>query len=308
MQVQNHGGPQRLQFWLIGLLLLGVASLSACAPVQRLSQAPAADPAAAAMPEFTVEVTEDAVIVPEVVPGGIVRVNIKNSSSIPLDIGLARVLAGSTPEEVIALAQGGEETFVPLLTKASFLPSFNPIAPGAENWAYIDLRTGVFVVDATEHVEGMPIAGAPHLNATFTADEIVGTVEPQADVVADMVDFAYTMPDEIQAGPQLWEFTNSGDQWHMMFVVDLAEGAGVEDVVAFLGNGEPPSGPPPFDFAPNAGIPPIGAGERVWLEFSLAPGEYLVGCPIPDVAAIFAGEMPLSHIEHGMVKMINVVE
>jgi hypothetical protein len=49
-------------------------------------------------------------------------------------------------------------------------------------------------------------------------------------------------------------------------------------------------------------------GERVWLEFSLAPGEYLVSCPIPDVAAIFAGEPPLSHIEHGMAKTINVVE
>ena len=308
MVLQFNRGRQRAHLWLLSLLLLAALSLSACAPVQRLQPAPAASAAPSEMPEFTVEVTDDAVIAPEVVPGGIVRVNIKNSSSIPLDIGLARVLEGSTPEEVIALAQGGEETFIPLLTKASFLPSFNPIAPGAENWAYVDLRTGVFVVDATEHVEGMPAAGAPHLNATFTANEIVGTVAPQTDVVADMVDFAYTMPDEIQAGPQLWEFTNSGDQWHMMFVVDLAEGAGVEDVVAFLGDGEPPSGPPPFDFAPNAGIPPIGAGERVWLEFSLAPGEYLVGCPIPDVAAIFAGQPPLSHLEHGMVKMINVVE
>ena len=70
---------------------------------------------------------------------------------------------------------------------------------------------------------------------------------------------------------------------------------------------ELPAGPPPFEFVPDAGIPPIGAGERVWLEFSLAPGEYLVGCPIPDVAAILR-ETPLSHIEHGMVKMINVVE
>ncbi len=146
------------------------------------------------------------------------------------------MLEGSTPEEVIALAQGGGEAIIPLLTKASFLRSFNPIAPGAENWAYVDLRTGVFVVDATEHVEGMPVAGAPHLNASFTANEIVGTVTPQADVAVEMVDFAYAMPDEIPAGPQLWEFTNNGEQWHMMFVIDLAEGAGVEDVMAFLGD------------------------------------------------------------------------
>ena len=165
------------------------------------------------------------------------------------------------------------------------------------------------MVDAAEHVEGMPGAGALRLNAVFTADEIIGTTEPGADVVVDMVDFAYTMPDEIPAGSQLWEYTNSGEQWHMMFVVDLQEGAGVEDVMAFMGDpAMAPAGPPPFEIVPHAGIPPIGVGERAWLEFSLAPGEYLVACPIPDVAAIFAGEMPLSHIEHGMVKTITVVE
>jgi hypothetical protein len=61
------------------------------------------------IPAFTIEVSDDAVIAPEAVPGGIVRVTIKNSSSSPLDISLARVLAGSTPKEVITLAQGGEE-------------------------------------------------------------------------------------------------------------------------------------------------------------------------------------------------------
>ena len=37
-------------------------------------------------------------------------------------------------------------------------------------------------------------------NAVFTADEIVGTTEPVADVAVDMVDWLYTMPDEIPAG------------------------------------------------------------------------------------------------------------
>lgn len=287
--------------WLLVLLLSGALALSACQPVQ--------PPAAAATPEFTIGVSDDAVSVPEVVPGGIVRVTIQNNSSIPMDIGLARVLEDSTPEEVIALAQGGGEAVIPLLTKASFLPSVNPVDPGAERWFYVDLRTGVFVVDAAEHVEGAPMAETPHLNAVFSADEIVGTTEPVADVDVDMVDFAYTMPDEIPAGPLLWQFTNSGEQWHMMFVIDLAEGAGVEDVMAFLGDPAMTlAGPPPFEFAPEAGIPPIGVGERAWLEFSLAPGEYLVGCPIPDVAAIFAGEPPLSHLEHGMMKMVSVVE
>lgn len=299
MYVFNSLRHFRRTGWMAGLLLLALLGLAGCQPVQA--------PAAAAIPEFTITVSDDAVSVPEVVPGGIVQVTIENDSSIAMDIGIGRVLEGSTAEEVIALAQGGEETFIPLLTKASFLLSFNPIEAGDAESAIMDLRTGQFIVDATEHVEGAPVAGAPHLNAVFTANEIVGTVEPQAGVTVDMADFAYAMPDEIPAGPQLWEFNNNGDQWHMMFVVSLAEGAGAEDVMAYLGDpAMAPAGPPPFEFAPDAGIPPIGAGERVWLEFSLAPGEYLVGCPIPDVAAIFAGEPPLSHMEHGMMKMIEV--
>ena len=144
--------------WLPGLLLMLLLSLSACQPVQA--------PAASAIPAFTIAVSDETVSAPEVVPGGIVRVTIQNNSSIPMDIGLARVLEGSTPEEVIALAQGGEEAFIPLLTKASFLPSVNPVDPGAERWFYVDLRTGVFVVDAAEHVEGVPGAGAlPALGA-----------------------------------------------------------------------------------------------------------------------------------------------
>ena len=290
---------------MLCLLLFGALGLSACQPVQRLPSTAAV----AAPPAFTIEVTDDAVIVPEVVPGGIVHMTIKNSSSIPMDIGMARVLEGSSPAEVIALAQGDfESNFIPIMNAASFLASFNPVAPGAEAWAYVDLRTGDFVVDATEHVEGAPVTGAPHLNGSFTANEIVGTVAPEADVVVDMVNFAYIMPDEIKAGPQLWEFTNSGEQWHMLFVVDPAEGAGIEEVLAALESNEPPAGPPPFEFVPDAGIAPIGAGERVWLEFALPPGEYLVGCPVPDVAAIMAGGPPLSHLAHGMHRMINVVE
>lgn len=296
LQLPRQG---RSVVWLFVLLLLSAFALSACQPVQ--------SPAASAIPEFTVDVSDDAVTVPEVVPGGIVRVTVKNSSSRSLDIGLGRVLEGSTPEEVIALAQGGEESFIPLLTKASFLPSFSPIEAGAEKPAYMDLRTGQFIVDATEHVEGMPVTGAPHLNAVFVANEIVGTTEPAADVVVDMVDFAYVMPDEIKAGPQRWEFKNDGEQWHMLFVVSLAEGATAEDVLAALGESEP-AGPPSFEFVADTGTAPIGAGERIWLDFDLASGEYLVGCPLPDVAAMMGGDAPLSHMEHGMMKMVEVTE
>jgi hypothetical protein len=66
------------------------------------------------------------------------------------------------------------------------------------------------------------------------------------------------------------------------------------------------SGPPPFEIIENAGTPPIGAGERVWIETTLEPGEYLVGCPIPDIASLAAGGAPTSHFAHGMVHTLTV--
>jgi hypothetical protein len=44
----------------------------------------------------------------------------------------------------------------------------------------------------------------------------------------------------------------------------------------------------------------------MWMESDLPAGEYLVGCPIPDVAAITAGETPLSHLAHGMHHLLTV--
>ena len=95
----------------------------------------------------------------------------------------------------------------------------------------------------------------------------------------------------------------------MMFVIDLAEGAGVDDVAGLPWRPRHDARPARrLSSSPGAGIAAHRAGERVGWNSACRPANILVGCPIPDVAAIFAGEMPLSHIEHGMVKMINVVE
>jgi hypothetical protein len=236
-------------------------------------------------------------------------VTVQNNSSQDLDVGLTRVRAGSSVDElIIALNEDFMSNLVPIMQKASFLYSFNPLPAGESGKVIIDFKTGGFIVDATAHTEAEPIAGAPLIYGTFNASEIVGTTEPQADVTVELADFAFIMPDEIKAGKQLWQYKNTGKQWHMIFGVTPVEGTTMADVMAALMQEGEPSGPPPFEFAEDMGIPPISAGERVWVEHDIQVGTYLMACPLPDVAAMMEGKEPMSHLHHGMHRILTVTE
>lgn len=298
----------RWRAFTAALLCIACVVLAACRPVQ----APSADggataqAAAGTIPEATITVDDTQVTIPDDFPGGIVHVTVQNNSSKDLDIGFGRVREGHSAEEIEALNADFEANFVPLMEMVSFMISFNPVAAGTSQTAIIDFRTGEFIVDATEHSEGMTPPGQAHLYGVFKAETLVGVTEPQADVKVEMQDFAFLMPDEVKAGKLLWEYDNTGAQWHMQFFVKPSPGATMDDVMAALMAEGEPSGPPPFEVIPDAGIPPISEGERVWVEFSLEPGEYMVACPIPDLAAIKAGGMPMSHLAQGMHRILTV--
>jgi hypothetical protein len=289
------------------LLFISGVSLAACQPIQP-GAAMTNEAADLPIPEVLIEVNDTEFTIPTDFPGGIVRVTVQNNSSKDLDIGFARVREGSSSAEILALNQDFMNNLVPLLQKASIMMSFNPVPAGASQQAILDFKTGEFIVDATEHVEAEPDPNAAHIYGTFKADRLVGTTEPQADVKVTMQDFAFVMPDAIEAGKQLWEFTNQGNQWHMLFFVKPTPGVDMEALTAaLLAEGEP-AGPPPFEVVPHVGIAPISEGERVWLEFALPPGEYLVGCPIPDVASLTSGGPPVSHLQHGMHRQVTVTD
>lgn len=299
---------QRRPSWplLVSCLLLVIATvLSACQPIQP----PTADSnAGAAIPEVTITVSETEFTIPDNFPGGIVRVTVKNTSNKDLDVGFARVRTGGSVAKIKELNQDFMNNLVPLMQVVSFMPGFNPLAAGQSEQMIIDFKTGQFLLDATEHTDGPPIAEATHIYAEFTADKLVGTVEPQPDVKVEMTDFAYIMPDEVKAGKQLWEYHNTGKQWHMQFFVKPVAGATMDDVMtALMAEGEP-AGPPPFEIMPSGGIAPIGEGERVWVEVDLAPGEYMVACPIPDVMAMMKGEAPKLHMALGMHRLLTVTD
>lgn len=283
------------------LLVIALMMLTACQPIQ-----PAANAAAATIPEVTIEVNDGAITVPADFPGGIVRVTLKNNTHQDLDVGFGRLHEGASLEKVKELNQDFMSNVVPLLQMVSIMPGFNPLPAGRSQQMIIDFKTGHFLLDATKHVEGEPQPGATHFYGEFTADKLVGTVEPQADVKVELNDFAFVMPDEIKAGSHLWEYHNTGKQWHMQFLVKPNPDATMDDVMAaFAARGEG-SGPPPFEFIPNVGTQPISEGERFWQEVTLEPGTYLAGCLLPDLTSLTAGGPPKSHLAEGMHHLLTV--
>jgi len=300
------------QTWTMGvtflLLLVGLA-LAGCQPIQTQPASPAAVPAPA-IPEARIEINADGIVVPADFPGGIVSVTVKNNDSKDLDVGFERLREGHSIAEVKPLLDDVMANFDALDEATSDMGSFNPLPAGGEQELIMDFRTGDFLVYATKHSDGPPIPGASYLFGSFAAQEVVGTVEPQADVVVRLHDFAYDMPDEIKAGEQLWEFKNEGDQFHMMALVKPNPGVTLDDIKAAFAAADAGelTGPPPFEFVEAGGTAPISEGERVWVRFSLDPGEYVAACPLPDMAAIAAGGPPLPHYEHGMIRKFTVKE
>lgn len=291
------------------LLVLVVALIAACQPIQPQVTTGSTDPATATtIPEVTIEVNDTEFIIPADFPGGIVRVTLQNSGSKDLDVSFARVREGSSIDEIMKLNEDAMGNLVPLSQMVGFMISYSPLAAGASQQAIIDFKTGQFIVDATAHIEGAPEAGAPHFYGIFTAAKLVGTVEPKTDVKVEMTDFAYTMPDEVKAGKQVWEYQNTGQQWHMQFFVKPAEGMTMDEVLAALTAEGEPAGPPPFEILFAAGIPPLSAGERAWIEVILEPGTYLVGCPLPDMATMMTGGQPKSHLALGMHRLLTVTD
>ena len=287
------------QIWLWRTLFITSAVLvvTACAgrAPAAVSQPTAVPPTPApTIPEISIDVSESGFTVPDVVPGGIVGISVHNTGAQTHSTDLWRIKKGHTRDEIIAIndyIKENPDDFFGIFELGSWIHLVEEIEPGATDHFYADLGTGDFFLSDETNPDLDPIF--------FSATELVGTTEPAAGVKVDMVDFAYVMPDTIPGGKQLWELTNSGEQWHLAAIATTNPDASPEEILASFG-GE--NEPPPADAAVKVlgGIPPMSPGERVWIELDLEPGAYELVCPLPDVTAFATGQEPLPHMLHGM--------
>jgi hypothetical protein len=272
----------------VPVILSGVVLLAGCSPIRAPQAAGAAAVEAGAIPVVTLKVTDAGLEAPGEIPSGVVAIVIEGADPDNMP-ELARLNDGVTMEQLNeTLAQPDPMAALPLVTLLGGAGSsvdgqvVHDLQPGAYAAVY-------FAPDGPPQV--IPVtSGAPS-----------GAPAPTADVAVSLVDFSFTMPDKIAAGPQVWQIDNAGGQWHEMAIVQLNEGATVKDVLDWLATMGPegPAGPPPFE--EGAFWSPMGAGERAWVTWDLPAGEYTVICFLPDLV----GDMS-SHAEHGMVRMLVV--
>ena len=103
-----------------------------------------------------------------------------------------------------------------------------------------------------------------------------------------MQDFAFRIPEQVPAGPQIWEVTNTGEQPHFIFLAKGPDDLTRDDVLAILeadatGGTPPPGVPnPETDFSDVSETSALPSGKSMWLEFDLAPGTYVAICFFPD--------------------------
>lgn len=300
---------------LAAALGVAVMALVACQPVSPTGAAPTSVPAAtsAATTEGTSEAPTEAatdaasaatgdavnaagavvqvnvaatgIEIPSTIPSGIVTFAYQTADDAPGMPEFARLNDGVTLDQFMQAAQQDIMAAVPLVTMIG-----NAEKKLGDKVTY-DLKPG-------EYVGLIFQEDGPPLTAGFTAGEPSGAAEPQADVTAQLADFAFILPDEIAAGPQTWQIENTGAQWHEMGIVKLQEGTSVNDLLGMLAQ-EGQDGPPPFEDV--VFWSPMGAGQRAWVTWDLPPGEYTVICFLPDLA----GDMS-PHAAHGMIRTLVV--
>jgi len=167
---------------------------------------------------------------------------------------------------------------------------------GDEDEISVILEDGTWILAGhAQGADGMPYAFEYE---TFVVEGKSVGVRPRTDQVIEMVDFDFVMPEGIQAGKQLWEVANHGQQLHHMVLLRLDEGRTMNDVTAFM---ESADGVPPGEEAGYVGL--LSKGQSAFVEVDLEPGEYVAICFIPDHGA---SATSTDHAHLGMVQSFTV--
>ena len=269
--------------WFL-LSVIAAALLSGCSGVTRAPQ-----PA-----ELTVVAKDFSYDLPAQLDAGLTRITFKNEGAEPHHAQFARIKDGVTQEQLMAALKKGPDAALPLVTMPG---GPGVIDPGQSEAVTINLTPGRYIVLCfVPSADGVAHAAKGMVAMTEVVDKkAAAAATPVADTVITLKDFAFDMPAEFKAGPQVWRVVNGGPQPHEIALIKLADGKTMDDVSAYMQN---PQGPPPFMDA--GGMQGLDKGNTGYLSLDLQPGTYVALCHIPDPASGKA------HDELGMVKVFTV--
>lgn len=236
--------------------------------------------------------TDEGVVVPEGLTAGVVPLLLQNDTEeaffAPFLLGLTE---GYTLEDLEAAF--AEDPNVP--PEWIVMYGGTSVEPGAMVEAQFLLEAGEYAV--LDFASEMPVpVGFTVAEATEEAGEL-----PEADVVVSLLDFAFSVPAELSAGPQLWEFVNEGAQWHELVLLNLGDAELTQDELMdlLMTSEEMPAGMEMvFTWLP------VSEGTSTWANLDLEPGNYAMLCFLPDLAS----EEMMPHAMHGMISLVTVSE
>lgn len=244
--------------------------------------------AAQDIPQVSIQISNEGVVVPSEVPEGAVTVLFENSAEFPVVGEVVRLNEGETVEAYSAEMMAAEDPDAAFLSRP--LMGGTMVMPGATATVTYVFTPGNYVF--------LNLAGEmPEFHGFSVADaEGEGAAAPTADVDIKLMDFAFSLPIEMAAGEQIWRIYNEGEQWHELGMIRLDENMTLMDFHHLLMS-EEEGAPPDFIWLP------MMPGEEAWVTMNLEPGTYGIACFLPDIM----GEGQ-PHLMEGMVQIITVTE
>ncbi|MDQ3695351.1 MAG: hypothetical protein M3464_17235 [Chloroflexota bacterium] len=274
----------------LAVIVVGIASTRG---------ADAVDPRLTGYPELRFRLTEERIIAPAEIAAGRVRLVEESEGPLAGHAFVLRVPDDVSDEELAAtLANDGsaaEETPA-WFYQAWFVGNGDRAMVNRPAIGLVDLKPGRYVIgdpfrpgtefavfDAVDTANGTPVA----------------TAEVQADVAIDLFEMDFNIPDDVVAGRQIWEVTNTGAMLHEIAIFPVPAGVAKERVVeAVLAGGEAAFGvetTPEMIAAMDAvgpewadwtldlagGVGVLSPQAVSWAQLDLEPGTYAAVCFIP---------------------------
>jgi uncharacterized cupredoxin-like copper-binding protein len=239
---------------------------------------------AAAIPTVSIGAADFSFALPDIIAGGLTRLELTNSGKEAHHAQFARLNDGVTLQQFLAALPQGPPAIFPLI---AFQGGAAPLEAGGKAEAVVDLPTGQYVLLCfIPSPDGVPhLAKGMVKPLTVTAAPAKQPAKPAVKGTVDLLDFAFgALPGNVSAGKTTLAVVNKGKEVHEMGVLKL-KGVPAAQVIQALsappGSARPP-GPPPFEWA--GGYQAIMPGATGWATLDLTAGEYTLICFVPSPA------------------------
>ena len=244
-------------------------------------------------PAVTVTLTDDGIEAPEELAAGFYTLEVVNESGIPddmVDVAIDRLKEGATMEDAIAATEALLASFE---GEGDEVEAIRNLTQHLQTVGASSMPAGIFELTPGQYLVSQR---GPSLHTTLTVTPAETEVTPpEPDLTVNMLEFAFTIPDEVEPGEQLWEVQNVGEQVHHMILVKILEGRTFDDVMSFM---ETEEGEPPFEEIGYTAV--LSPNASNYVAYDLEPGSYVALCFLPDY------ETGQPHVMLGMIDTFTV--